>query len=146
MAVNKAPIFVEKVQLWTATLTTQALTRDGVTGSGVLLGTASESGFLAYAVWAQPAGDFTANVLRLFRIVAGGTAKDLLLETSIPAAAATNNTTAIARTAMQLPDVLTPTGSFGLLLSPGDQLFAALGTASGVALRVCVHGGQYQFS
>ncbi|PSB29892.1 hypothetical protein [Stenomitos frigidus] len=146
MAINKAAIFVEKPQLWTASLTSQALTRDGVTGSGVLLGTASESGFLVYSVWAIPAGDFTANVLRLFRIVAGGTAKDLLLETSIAAAASTNNTTAIARTAMQLPDVLTPTGSFGLLLSPGDQLYVALGTASGVALRVVLHGGQYQFS
>lgn len=146
MAINKSAIFVEKPQLWTASLTSQTLTRDGVTGAGVLLGTASESGFLVYSAWAIPAGDFTANVLRLFRIVAGGTAKDLLLESSVPAAAATNNTTAIARTAFQLPDVLTPTGSFGLLLSPGDQLYAALGTASGVALRVALHGGQYQFS
>ena len=146
MAINKSAIFVEKPQLWTAALTNQTLTRDGVTGAGVLLGTASESGFLVYSAWAIPAGDFTANVLRLFRIASGATAKDLLLETSIPAAAGTTNAAAIARTAMQLPDVLTPTGSFGLLLSPGDQLYAALGTASGVALRVSLHGGQYQFS
>jgi hypothetical protein len=145
MAINKAAIFVEKPQLWTAALTTQTLTRDGVTGNGVLLGTASESGFLVYSAWAMPTGNFTANVLRLFRIVSGGTLKDLILETTIPAASGSTDTTAIARTTMQLPDVLTPTGSFGLLLSPGDQLYAALGTASGVALRVCVHGGQYQF-
>jgi len=146
MAINKAAIFVEKPQLWTAALTSQTLTRDGLTGSGVLLGTASVSGFLVYSVWAIPAGDFTANVLRLFRLVSGGTLRDLLLETSIPAAASTTNAAAIARTAMQLPEVLTPTGSFGLLLSPGDQLFAALGTASGMALRVSLHGGQYEFN
>lgn len=146
MTINKAPIFIEKPQLWTGAISSQVLSRDGVTGAGVLLGTASESGFLVYSVWAIPAADFTANVLRLFRLVAGGTGKDLLLETTIPTATGTSNSAAIARTAMQLPDVLTPTGSFGLLLSPGDQLYAALGTASGVALRVMLHGGQYQFS
>jgi hypothetical protein len=50
MAINKSAIFVEKPQLWTAALTSQTLTRDGVTGAGVLLGTASESGFLVYSV------------------------------------------------------------------------------------------------
>jgi hypothetical protein len=144
MAVNKAAIFVEKPQLWSGSLTTQALSRDGVTGAAVLLGTASESGSLIYAAWCYPVGDFSANVLRLFRKAAGLTTNDLLLEASIAAVAGSNNTTAITRSAIQLPDVLTPTGSFGLLLSPGDQLYAA--TASGVALRVCVQGGQYQFS
>jgi hypothetical protein len=146
MAVNKTPIFVEKPALWTASLTTQALSRDGVTGNGVLLGTASESGFLLYSVWAIPSGNFTANTLRLFRLATGATVPSLILETSIAAVAGSSDTVAIPRTAVQLPDVLTPTGSFGLLLSPGDQLFAALGVASGVALRVSAHGGQYQFS
>lgn len=146
MAINKAAIFVEKPFLWSASLTTQTLTRDGVTGTAVLLGTASESGALVYAAWAQPVGDFSANVLRFFRRAAGASTNDFLFGVSIPVVSGSNNTSEIARTALQLPDVLTPTGSYGLLLAPGDQLFAALGTTSGVALRVNVQGGQYQFS
>jgi hypothetical protein len=144
MPVNKGtPIFIEDVALWNARLTSQTMDRAG-TGTAVLLGTASPSGFLAFSAWAIPAGDFSANVLRFFRQKAGQSTFDLVLEASIAAVASSNNTTAIARTNLVFPEVLTPTGSFGLMLTAGDLLYAALGTSSGVALHVWVQGGHYE--
>jgi hypothetical protein len=143
---NKAPIFIEQPFLWTASLTAQTLTRDGVTGAGVLLGTASGSGAIVESIWCIPQGNFSQNVCRLFIQKAGIATNILVRELTIPAEAAASNTAAVAIAAFQLPDVLSPTGSFGLRLNPSDRLYAALGTASGIALQVLAMGGHYELT
>lgn len=143
---NQSPIFIQLNTVWQASLSSQTLTRDGVTGAAVLLGTAGGSGALIESVIIQPFGDVNANVVRLFRQQAGISVNRLILETAIAAVAGSTNAAAIPSTRVDLPDLLTPVGSYGLRLAPGDSLYAALGTASGVGIGITAIGGQYSAS
>lgn len=146
MAPNKAPIFGEKALQGSVGLTNQTLTRDGLTaanGGAILLCTAGSDGGYIEAVWIQPCGDVSANVVRFFWQEQGQVTNQFLFEANVAAVAGSNNTSAIARTNVQLPDTLSPTGSFALVLPSGAKLFAALGTASGSVIRVNVQGKQY---
>ena len=138
----QTPLFVDQVDLWTTRLTTEVLDRSG-SGAALQIGTAYTKGFLVYAAWCWPSGDYSANVLRFFRRKAGSVVYNPILEFSVQAVSGSSNTAAIARQNIPLPDVLSPTGSFGLLIGPTDELWVAHGTSSATALNVILQGGAY---
>lgn len=152
MATN--PQFIEQRFIWTANLTNQTSSRDTLTtanGGAVQLGVASGKGALLEEIWLQPLGNISANVARLFVRKAGATTLRLVRELTISAVSGSTDAAAIASTQTQydalsfwLPDILTPTGSFGLALGAGDTLLVALGTASGVGINVMASGGHYE--
>lgn len=144
------PEFIAQHFLWGVTLTSQVLSLDGLTGAGVLLGTASGKGALISSVWLEPLGSVNANVVRLFRLRSGTTTPLFVRALDFSALSGATATTAQCSSATEyqaltfsLPEILTPTGSFGLELGPGDSLYAAVGSVS-AAINVLASGGHFE--